>query len=182
MNLENLTNKKLPITLDEIKKQDNLVKKVLTLCLIVKDGKILLGMKKRGFGSGKWNGFGGKLKEGESISEAAKREVKEESGLEVKNIEERGVINFYFQQENNNIHNVHIFICNDFKGEVKETEEMKPEWFDVNNLPTDKMWPADITWLPIFLQNKKFSGEILFDKPTNEEYTSKVLDGGIKKI
>jgi len=34
----------------------------------------------------------------------------------------------------------------------------------------------------MFLENKKFSGEILFDKPTNEEYTSKVLDGGIKSI
>jgi 8-oxo-dGTP pyrophosphatase MutT (NUDIX family) len=35
--------------------------------------EILLGMKKRGFGAGKWNGFGGKLEENESNEAAAKR-------------------------------------------------------------------------------------------------------------
>ncbi len=43
------------------------MKTILTLCLIVDDGRILLGMKKRGFGAGRWNGFGGKVEEGESI-------------------------------------------------------------------------------------------------------------------
>ena len=38
-------------------------------------------MKKRSFGAGKWNGFGGKVKEGEEIHEAAKRETKEEAGI-----------------------------------------------------------------------------------------------------
>jgi hypothetical protein len=39
-----------------------------TLCLIIdKDKKrILLAMKKRGFGVGKYNGFGGKVKEDET--------------------------------------------------------------------------------------------------------------------
>lgn len=47
--------------------------KLLTLVLVVQPGKVLLGMKKRGFGAGKWNGFGGKVEPGESIEEAAKR-------------------------------------------------------------------------------------------------------------
>ena len=49
----------------------------MTLCLVVKENTILLGMKKRGFGVGRWNGFGGKLHEGESIEDAAKRETLE---------------------------------------------------------------------------------------------------------
>ncbi len=49
-------------------------KKVLTLVYILKDDQILLGMKKRGFGVGKWNGFGGKVKLGEeSILDGAIR-------------------------------------------------------------------------------------------------------------
>lgn len=34
---------------------------------------VLLGMKKRGFGAGKWNGFGGKVQPGETIEEAARQ-------------------------------------------------------------------------------------------------------------
>ena len=33
--------------------------KILTLLMVVQDGKVLLGYKKRGFGEGMWNGFGG---------------------------------------------------------------------------------------------------------------------------
>ena len=45
--------------------------KLFTLMLVVKDGRVLLGEKKRGFGMGKWNGFGGKVEAGETILEAA---------------------------------------------------------------------------------------------------------------
>lgn len=47
--------------------------KLLTLVLVVQPGRVLLGMKKRGFGAGKWNGFGGKVQPGETIEQAAHR-------------------------------------------------------------------------------------------------------------
>ena len=47
------------------------MRKVLTLCLAIQDGRLLLGMKKRGFGARWWNGFGGKIEEGETIEETA---------------------------------------------------------------------------------------------------------------
>ena len=56
------------------------MKKILTLCVIYQHPRVLLGMKKRGFGKGRWNGFGGKVKEGETIEEATKRETLEEAG------------------------------------------------------------------------------------------------------
>ena len=52
-----------------------------TLCFVRKDDKILLGMKKRGFGKGKYNGFGGKKEDNETIHDAAIRELREESGI-----------------------------------------------------------------------------------------------------
>lgn len=49
-------------------------RKLLTLVLVRNDvGDILLGLKKRGFGEGKWNGFGGKVEPGETIHQAAAR-------------------------------------------------------------------------------------------------------------
>jgi 8-oxo-dGTP diphosphatase/2-hydroxy-dATP diphosphatase len=53
------------------------IKKLYTL-VFVKDSstkKILLGLKKRGFGMNKWNGFGGKLETNETFLECAERYI-----------------------------------------------------------------------------------------------------------
>lgn len=47
--------------------------KLLTLVLVHNPKQILLGMKKRGFGVGRWNGFGGKVEPNETIVEGARR-------------------------------------------------------------------------------------------------------------
>lgn len=135
--------------------------KLLTLCLIHQHPNILLGLKKRGFGAGRWNGFGGKVAFGETIEAAAIREMKEEAGLEVKDICLVGVIEFEFQG-NPEILEVHIFKSVDFSGEPQESEEMKPQWFSVDTISLESMWPDDRHWLPLFLAGKKFKGKFLF--------------------
>ncbi|MEK7522793.1 MAG: 8-oxo-dGTP diphosphatase [Patescibacteria group bacterium] len=157
------------------------MKKLLTLCIIYKDKKILLGMKKRGFGVGRWNGFGGHVEEGESIEDNAKREIKEETGLDVKNIEKMGVIEFEFQDGSKSLE-VHIFRNKDFEGLVAESEEMKPEWFDADNLPLKDMWPADIYWLPILLKGKKFEGKFVYDHPSTSNYASKIIEKKLREV
>src|SRR3989344_4771308 len=132
------------------------MKKISTLCIIREQQKVLLGMKKRGFGEGRWNGFGGKVKEGEDIEGAAKREVLEEAGIEAGGMTKRGGINF--------------------EGEPAESDEMRPKWFSASEIPFDKMWPDDRYWMPLFLAGKKFQGRFLFDKPSNQEYTSRILE------
>jgi 8-oxo-dGTP diphosphatase/2-hydroxy-dATP diphosphatase len=47
--------------------------KTLTLVLVRQGQNVLLGMKKRGFGVGRWNGFGGKVEKQETILDGAKR-------------------------------------------------------------------------------------------------------------
>ena len=44
-----------------------------TSVFVLTDGNVLLGMKKRGFGVGRWNGFGGKVHSDETVLEGAKR-------------------------------------------------------------------------------------------------------------
>ncbi len=136
--------------------------KVLTLTLIQKDQELLLGLKKRGFGMGKWNGFGGKLEPGETIIEAASREVYEECNLASKNLVEFGLINFSWLSKQQDLE-VHVFKCTEFSGEVEESEEMKPAWFSLDKIPYNKMWDDANYWLPLFLANKKFEADFIFD-------------------
>lgn len=142
------------------------MKKILTLCIVHQHPRVLLGMKKRGFGQGRWNGFGGKVKDGESIEEAAKRELFEEAGLEVLDINRLGVLDFQWQSKPE-ILQVNIFKVCQLDGEPRETEEMRPCWFDIKEIPFSKMWPDDKHWFPLFLEDKKFRGKFLFDGADN---------------
>lgn len=137
------------------------MKKQLTLIIIYQHPKILLGMKKRGFGAGRWNGFGGKVEHTETIEEAAKRELQEEVGIKVNDLEKVGIIDFEFDS-NPEILEVHIFRSYNFSGEPKETDEMKPQWFNIDDIPFADMWPDDIHWFPLFLRGRKFKGKFLF--------------------
>ena len=138
------------------------MKKILTLALVYQPPKILLGMKKRGFGAGRWNGFGGKLKDEETIEEAVEREMKEEVGIIPENFEKAGIISFQFEKNKNEILEVHFFKISRFSSKPRESEEMSPKWFDIKEIPYQQMWPDDKYWLPMFLENKKFKGKFLF--------------------
>ncbi|XP_067912020.1 oxidized purine nucleoside triphosphate hydrolase [Heterodontus francisci] len=150
--------------------------KLLTLVMVVRQQKILLGMKKRGFGVGRWNGFGGKVQPGETIEEGAKRELCEESSLTVQSLEKIGQIKFEFVGEMELL-DVHIFRTDSYQGEPVESEEMRPQWFDLDKLPFDEMWPDDIYWFPLMLQKKLFKGYFKFKGHNNIlEYTLQEVD------
>lgn len=138
------------------------MKKILTLVFILQDDKILLGLKKRGFGAGRWNGFGGKVEPGESIEEAAKREVFEESGITVNELEKRAIHRFSWQ-DREDILEVHTFLATEWNGEIRESEEMKPQWHLIADIPYDTMWSDDEYWLPLFLEGKRFITKFVFD-------------------
>lgn len=143
-----------------------MVKKILTLCLVHKHPHVLLGMKKRGFGAGKWNGFGGKVQGGETIELAAIRELKEEANIDVDIIEKMGVINFNWENNPETLE-VHLFRTDNFRGEVAESEEMRPQWYHIDEIPFDQMWPDDKHWMPLLFAGKKFQGQFLFDNNNN---------------
>ncbi len=132
-------------------------------------------MKKRGFGQGRWNGFGGKVKENEKIEEALIREVKEEVSLQPEKFEKAGIIDFEFQGKSG-ILQVHLFKVFSFAGKPQESEEMRPKWFDIKEIPYEEMWSSDKYWLPVFLANKKFKAKFLFDS------SDQVLNYKLEKV
>ncbi len=136
-------------------------KKLLTLCFVYDDRRVLLGMKKRGFGAGRWNGFGGKVGKGETIEEAAVREMQEECGIVPKEMSRRGILTFTFEGDSVALE-VHVFSVSEYEGEPQETDEMAPQWFLHSEIPYDAMWPDDKYWLPLFLAGKRLEGKFLF--------------------
>lgn len=140
-----------------------------------KIAKILLAMKKRGFGKGRYNGVGGKPKEIENIRECAKREAMEEIGVKVGKLNKIGKIKFRFKFKREFDQDVHFYLCENWHEKPAESEEMKPRWFSVDKIPYSKMWPDDKYWMPIALRDKKFSGSILFGK------NDKILENKIRK-
>lgn len=134
---------------------------VQNLLLVRKDDQILLAMKKRGFGAGWWNGYGGKVMAGETVEEALVREVKEESGMVLKSCRKVGFVRF---ENVDKFVEVHIFEAKEIEGEPVETEEMSPKWFPVTNLPYDKMWKSDFPWYQLYFAGKLFKGEVVFDE------------------
>lgn len=134
---------------------------VQTLCFIHEPPRLLLGRKKRGFGAGKWNGFGGKIKEGESVEDCAWREFLEEAGIEILGMEKAGVLAFEFEDGSTPIEG-HLFRVTGYRGEPRESEEMLPRWFATDALPFGEMWPDDPYWMPLLLSRKRFEGRFLF--------------------
>jgi 8-oxo-dGTP diphosphatase/2-hydroxy-dATP diphosphatase len=132
-------------------------RKLLTLTVIHDGEKILLGKKKRGYATGVWNGYGGKVEEGESVETAMIRELYEESGLTATEHEKVAHITFTSDIEDY-ISDCHIYKIHSYDGDLIETEEMLPKWFDFSEIPYQEMWPDDIHWLPKVLEGKKVRG------------------------
>jgi 8-oxo-dGTP pyrophosphatase MutT (NUDIX family) len=157
-----------------------------TLCFIVDsvNNKVLLGMKKRSLGKGKWNGFGGKVEENETIEQAAIREVLEEVGLIIRpaHLEKMAESRFLLPGKPEKWYSDilgHIFVAREWEGIPVETDEMSPHWFSLDDLPLEKMWADDAHWLPCILENKKIKATFHFhkDNETIKHHTLKEVDG-----
>ena len=144
-----------------------------TLCLLHKDDQILLAMKKRGFGVGRWNGVGGKVGPDETIEQSVIREAFEEIGVKIspENLNRVAIHNFSFLNKPEWDQEVHVFFVDKWEGEPIESEEMKPQWYLKNEIPYDLMWEDDRHWLPKVIAGEKVKCSFSFDE------NQKLLDG-----
>lgn len=129
--------------------------------ILIRDGKILLGMRHpnpkkaaSAFKSaGEWCLPGGKLDFGETFEEGAIREVKEETGIMIKNPQVISVHNF----KNEHAHFVTVgLVASDWKGEAKvmEPDEItRWQWFSLKKLPYPRYFPS-LGVINNYLKNK----------------------------
>lgn len=67
--------------------KDENIAKVGVGVFVVKDGKVLLGKRKNAHGTDEYGGPGGHLQYGETAEQTALREIAEECGIKVKNLQ-----------------------------------------------------------------------------------------------
>lgn len=134
--------------------------KPTTLLFLRRKGEILLAMKKRGYGVGRWNGVGGKADPGETIEQTAVRECQEEIGVTPLGMTKVAHFAFYMSEDPTFCHDCHIFEVLEWEGDPIETEEMNPKWFALAAIPYNDMWPDDRLWLPRTLAGEKLAGSI----------------------
>jgi ADP-ribose pyrophosphatase YjhB (NUDIX family) len=138
------------------------MRKVFTVAVLQVGDRVLLGYKKTKIGKGYWNGFGGRVEEGESPASAAAREFEEESGLVAERAEEYGHVDVLFR-DTEDVFELRIFRVTAARGEPRESREMRPQWFSVRDVPYEQMWASDRLWLPLLLSGKHFAGTVWFD-------------------
>lgn len=160
----------------------------LTVVIVHRGARVLLGHKQTGLGAGYWNGFGGKVGSGETVVAAARRELWEEAGIKASALHQHGVIHALFSSDeavadlhlsptrvSRELH-IHVFRVTQYRGRPKPSVEMHPEWWSVNSLPYSQMWPSDPLWLPLLLAGKYFTLRASFrDSGTMLQATVKEL-------
>lgn len=111
--------------------------------IIFRDNKILLGERIGAHGAHTWATPGGHLEVGESIEECARREVLEETGLDITAIKKLGFTNDIFVKEDK--HYITLFMVasyHDGEATVKEPNKCKQwQWCELNDLPQPLFLP-----------------------------------------
>lgn len=89
--------------------------------IVIKEGRVLLGKRKNAHGSGTWAFPGGHLEFNESIKECARREVSEETGIQIKNLRYGPYTNDIFAGEGK--HYVTLFVLADHDAGTPRVKE-----------------------------------------------------------
>jgi len=136
-----------------------------TLCYVKRVGRTLMvhrNKKVNDIHEGKWNGLGGKFETGESPEECIVREVKEESGLSIRNPRLHGLL--LFPNFNGEDWYVFVFTAHEFSGELLESSpEGRLEWIDDDRLTSLNLWESDHIFLPWIAAGKFFSAKFEYE-------------------
>ncbi len=97
--------------------------------------------KKNDINKDKWIGIGGKFEKNESPEECIIREVKEETGLDLKSYKLRCIVTYV--STNWETEYMYVFTSDNFTGELIECNEGDLQWIDKNEVTKLNTWEGD---------------------------------------
>ncbi len=137
---------------------------------LVQNKKVLLGLRKKvslGLGENLLVGIGGKVGDqpeykDETTEQALVREVKEEICVTVTSYKKMGRVRFIFPHKPKWNQEVTVYVVDKWEGDPKETEPIKPMWFNIKELPTSRMWDDNAYWVPKVLLGEQIDAIFLY--------------------
>lgn len=124
--------------------------RLTTLCYIERDGQWLMMnrvKKQNDENAGKWIGVGGHLEDGESPEECIAREVREETGLTLKNARLRGIITFILPDWGDELT---FLYTGEAEGEAAlDCPEGMLRWIPIEKVSSLPLWEGDRVFLPL---------------------------------
>lgn len=131
--------------------------KLTTLCYIEKDNKYLMlhrVKKVNDENHDKWIGVGGKFEPGESPEDCLLREVKEETGLTLKQYDFRGIVTFVSDEWGTEY--MHLFTATEYEGEVRTCDEGELVWVSKADIEKLNLWEGDKVFFRLLEESKDF--------------------------
>jgi 8-oxo-dGTP diphosphatase len=129
-----------------------------TLCYIEKDGAYLMlhRIKKiNDMNKDKWIGVGGKLEAGETPFDCARREIREECGVEVEDLAYRGIITFVSDIYGTEY--MHLFTAGSYRGEINyDCDEGRLEWVSKDKICDLPIWEGDKIFFKLINTETRF--------------------------
>lgn len=142
--------------------------KLWTVCMIQDNDKVLLINRTHD----DFKGYlppGGKVDFPESIVEGAIREVKEETGLNVKNLMYKGLYE-YVNPTTLDRYMIFNYITNEFEGDLLENPpEGELRWIDISDLEKMPMQESIRRRIPLFFETGTFEIQVVWDEETDSE-------------
>lgn len=110
--------------------------------------------KKNDINHDKWIGVGGHFEYQESPEDCLLREVKEETGLVLKDYRFRGIVTFISDEAPAEY--MCLYTANKFEGNLIECDEGKLEWISFDKLEDLELWEGDKIFLRLLHANAPF--------------------------
>lgn len=128
-----------------------------------------------------WCGYafpGGHLEPNESLYQSAMREVREETGLEVKNLRLCGVV-YLYNRKNGDRYFIYLYKTTEFSGELLQaTEEGALSWVTLDELQNSLQTPPNFKeYLPLFLGDSPMEAFCSWDPDEDVDFSKQNPQG-----
>ena len=148
-----------------------------TLCYVLRGDEVLMlhrVKKKNDVNLDKWIGIGGKFEAEETPDECLLREAREETGLELKRWQCRGIVTFLTNGPWEGEY-MYLFTADGFEGELKDCDEGDLQWVSRDFLNQLPKWEGDQIFLDLLWQDALFF--LLKLRYDGDKLVEAVLDG-----